>query len=69
MMIERARVEGDNENQRCEIERIVDKPLIEKADSVNKYADRRDGQTYQQITIPDALNHFRLSRQWLSTGA
>jgi hypothetical protein len=44
MIIHGARVEGDDEDERGKIERIVDKPLVEKPDGIHEDADRRHGE-------------------------
>jgi ribulose bisphosphate carboxylase small subunit len=57
MIVERTRIEGDNERQCRKIERIIHKPLIKKADRVNEDTDAGDYQSDQQISIPYAFYH------------
>lgn len=68
MVIERPGVEGDDEHECREIQRIVHETLIEETDRVYEDADRRYGEAEEQVTIPDALYHFAVFRWRLNIG-
>jgi hypothetical protein len=57
MVIERASIDCDDEDQRRKVERTIDKPLIEKTDCINKNTDRNQHEREQQIAIPNTLDH------------
>jgi hypothetical protein len=66
VVINGAGIECHDENERREIERIVDEALIEKTDRINENADRRYDKPQQQITVPYASDHsltFRPTRR------
>jgi len=50
-------IKGHDEDQRREIERIVNKALIEKPDRVYEDTDRRYHEPQQKITVPNASYH------------